>query len=370
MADRIPFVDLQRGHQALGGALEARVIEVVRSGRYVLGPQVERLEQAMADYLGVDHAIAVGSGSDALRLSLVALDIGVGDEVITTPFTFAATLEAIVHTGATPVLVDIDPDTYNLDPRAVAAAVTTNTRAILPVHLFGLPADMGRICALASRRGLAVVEDCAQSLGARIDGRPVGSFGDAAAFSFYPTKILGGIGDGGLIATGDARLARRLRRLRNHGDDGAGGYDMAGFNSRLDEIQAAVLTLKLDHLDARVARRRRIAARYNQQLLATGAQLPTAGAGVTHAYGYYTLSVAKRDRLREQLGNAGIGSALYYASPLHLHPRLAATSRFGALPRTEAAAARCLSLPIFPELSDAEVDYVALSAARCLTQGA
>lgn len=302
MADRIPFVDLQRGHQALGGALEARVIEVVRSGRYVLGPQVERLEQAMADYLGVDHAIAVGSGSDALRLSLVALDIGVGDEVITTPFTFAATLEAIVHTGATPVLVDIDPDTYNLDPRAVAAAVTTNTRAILPVHLFGLPADMGRICALASSRGLAVVEDCAQSLGARIDGRPVGSFGEAAAFSFYPTKILGGIGDGGLIAT--------------------------------------------------------------------GAQLPTAGAGVTHAYGYYTLSVAKRDRLREQLGNAGIGSALYYASPLHLHPRLAATSRFGALPRAEAAATRCLSLPIFPELSDAEVDYVALSAARCLTQGA
>ena len=192
MADRIPFVDLQRGHQALGGALEARVIEVVRSDRYVLGPQVERLEQAMADYLGVDHAIAVGSGSDALRLSLVALDIGVGDEVITTPFTFAATLEAIVHTGATPVLVDIDPDTYNLDPRAVAAAVTTNTRAILPVHLFGLPADMGRICALASRRGLAVVEDCAQSLGARIDGRPVGSFGDAAAFSFYPGKNLGG----------------------------------------------------------------------------------------------------------------------------------------------------------------------------------
>ena len=302
MADRIPFVDLQRGHQALGGALEARVIEVVRSGRYVLGPQVERLEQAMADYLGVDHAIAVGSGSDALRLSLVALDIGVGDEVITTPFTFAATGEAIVHTGATPVLVDIDPDTYNLDPRAVAAAVTTNTRAILPVHLFGLPADMGRICALASSRGLAVVEDCAQSLGARIDGRPVGSFGEAAAFSFYPTKILGGIGDGGLIAT--------------------------------------------------------------------DAQLPTAGAGVTHAYGYYTLSVAKRDRLREQLGNAGIGSALYYASPLHLHPRLAATSRFGALPRAEAAATRCLSLPIFPELSDAEVDYVALSAARCLTQGA
>ena len=207
-----------------------------------------------------------------------------------------------MHTGATPVLVDIDPDTYNLDPRAVAAAVTTNTRAILPVHLFGLPADMGRICALASRRGPAVVEDCAQSLGARIDGRPVGSFGDAAAFSFYPTKILGGIGDGGLIAT--------------------------------------------------------------------GAQLPTAGAGVAHAYGYYTLSVAKRDRLREQLGNAGIGSALYYASPLHLHPRLAATSRFSALPRAEAAATRCLSLPIFPELSDAEVDYVALSAARCLTQGA
>lgn len=370
MAERIPFVDLRREHLALGRLLEARLIEVARSGRYVLGPYVECLERAMADYLGVDHAIAVGSGSDALRLSLVALDIGVGDEVITTPFTFAATLEAIVHTGATPVPVDIDPATYNLDPRAVAAAVTANTRAVLPVHLFGLPADMQRICAIASSHGLAVVEDCAQSLGARIDGRPAGSFGTAAAFSFYPTKILGGIGDGGLIATGDAELARRLRGLRNHGDNGTGGYDSAGFNSRLDEIQAAVLMLKLDHLDARVARRRHIAARYNQLLAASGAQLPTAGAGVEHAYGCYTLGVAGRDRLRAQLGEAGIGSALYYARPLHLHPRLAAACRYGALPHAEAAAARCLSLPIFPELSDAEVDDVALTAAQCLERGA
>lgn len=370
MTERIPFADLRRAQLALGSALAARLIEVARSGRYVLGPQVECLEQAVADYLGVDHAIAVGSGSDALRLSLLALDIGPGDEVITTPFTFAATLAAIAHCGATPVLVDIDPDTYNLDPQAVAAAVTANTRAILPVHLFGLPADMGRICAVASRHRLAVVEDCAQALGARIAGRAVGSFGTAAAFSFYPTKILGGIGDGGLVATGDPELARRLRRLRNHGDDGGGGCDPAGYNSRLDEIQAAVLRLKLDHLDARLARRRQIAARYHRRLAATGAQLPVAGAGVEHAYGYYTLGVANRDRLRARLADAGIGSALYYARPLHLHPQLAAVSRFGALPHAEAAAARCLSLPIFPELSDAEVDEVALTVARWLKRGA
>jgi dTDP-4-amino-4,6-dideoxygalactose transaminase len=363
---QVPFVDLQRQHAAFAPAIEQHIVEVARSGGFVLGRNVAALEVAIAGYLGVDHAVACGSGTDALHLALAGLGIGQGDEVITTPFTFAATIEAIEYLGGTPVLVDIDRDTYNIDPAPLEAAITERTRALLPVHLFGLPADMQRIGAIAADHDLLVVEDCAQSLGARLAGQRVGSFGDAAALSFYPTKTLGGFGDGGMVVTRHEDTDRRLRLLRNHGIGAGGEHLVLGYNSRLDEVQAAVVRLKLERLDAMNDRRRQIAEHYNQVLGQAGAVVPTAPDGSHHVFGYYTILVSDRDALRERLGQAGVSTALYYGKPLHRQTHFAQTCRFDDLSVAERVAGQCLSLPIFPEMTDEEIDFVAQTTARLL----
>jgi dTDP-4-amino-4,6-dideoxygalactose transaminase len=363
----VPFVDLKRAYAALGSEFDHHILQVAKSGAYVMGKNVAALETAAAEYLGVNHTVAVGSGTDALHLAMAALGIGRDDEVITTSFTFAATVEAIQYVGATAVLVDIDRESMNIDAGLIDNAVTPRTRAILPVHLFGQPADMNRIMTIAEIRGLAVIEDCAQCFGASADGSVAGSFGDAGAFSFYPTKTLGCFGDGGMIATNDTETDRRLRGLRNHGFSDKGEHVTLGFNSRLDELQAAVLRVKLPLTDAMNERRRHIARHYNSVLSEAGVNVPQPGDGIQHVYGNYTICVSNRDTLRKRLREAGIATAVYYDKPLHQHPYFSNTCRFTELPIAERLARQCISLPIFPEMTDAEVDYVATTTARLLT---
>jgi len=363
---KIPFLDLARAYEAHAAEFDACMRDVARSGHYVLGPNVSALEDAAADYLGVKHALACGSGTDALHLALAGLDVGAGDEVITSPFTFAATVEAIEYVGATPVLVDIDADSYNIDPLMISAAVTENTRAILPVHMFGLPADMRPVMDIARKHDLLVVEDCAQSFGAALDGIRVGAIGTAGAHSFYPTKTMGCLGDGGLVSTNADDVDGRMRELRNHGIGEGGEHVRLGFNSRLDEIQAALLRVRLQYIDACNDRRRQIAAHYNEVLSAAGAKTPSEFPGAHHVYGYYTIIVDDRDGLRGRLGEAGVATALYYPKPLHRHAHFSGTCRFDALAVAERIAGGCLSLPVFPEMTDDEVEYVATTVAAAL----
>ncbi len=363
---KVPFLDLARSYEAIADEADACMLAVPRSGAYVLGPNVSALEEEVARYLGMAYAVGVNSGTDALHLAVPALGIQCGDEVITTPFTFAATLEAIQYHGATPVLVDIDPATYNMDPSGIEAAITERTKAIMPVHMFGLPADMPAIMEIARRHELKVIEDCAQSFGAAIGDRRVGSFGDAGAFSYYPTKTLGGIGDGGMVAVHDTDADERLRELRNHGI-GAGEHVRLGYNSRLDELQAAILRIRLKHIDAMNDRRRVIAAHYNEVLGAAGARVPEAPDGHRHVYGYYTIQVEDRDALRERLGKAGIATALYYPKSLHRHVHFAKTCRYDKLDTAARVAESVVSLPVFPEMTDEEVDYVARTTADLLS---
>ena len=362
----VPFLDLGRAHAPYAAEIEARLRRVAESGHYVLGPNVSEFEKAAAEYLGVKHAVGVASGTDALHLALIAAGIGPGDEVITTPFTFAATAEAIQYVGGTPVLVDIDPGTFNIDVNLVERAITPKTRAILPVHLFGLPADMTRIMRIAEAHGLEVIEDCAQSLGARVGDRETGSIGTANAFSMYPTKTLGAYGDAGMVTTNSADIDRVLRELRNHGIGKGGEHGMLGFNSRLDEMQAAVLCVKLPQLDAMNERRREIATHYND-VFAGKAQLQQLTEDDYHVYGYYTMCVPNRDSLREKLKARGVATALYYGKPLHAHKHFAGTCRFEAMPNAEQIAGEAVSLPVFPEMTDAEVDYVASTTASLLS---
>ncbi len=364
---KVPVLDLGRAYEAHAAEFDARMNEVARSGGYVMGKNVAGLESEVARYLGVAHGIAVGSGTDALHLALAGLGLGPGDEVITTPFTFAATVEAIEYVGAQPVLADIDEDTFNLDTGLLEDAITPDTRAIIPVHLFGLPAEMREITAIAERHDLLVIEDCAQSFGAALDGRATGSFGHAGAFSFYPTKTMGCLGDGGMIGTNDAGLNERLKQLRNHGIGDQGEHVRLGFNSRLDEIQAALLRVKLAHIDAMNERRREIAAHYNAVLSAAGAKTQASIEGAHHVYGYYTILVDDRDALRTRLADKGVATALYYAKALHRHTHFSTTCRFESLDVAARVAGQCVSLPIFPEMTDDEVDYVASTTAALLT---
>jgi len=366
---QVPFLDLARQHAAFQPEIDRRIADVAASGAFILGPEVTALERDIADYLGVAHAVGCNSGTDALHLALAALGVGPGDEVITTPFTFAATVEAIEYVGATPVLVDIEADSYNLNPECVREAITEHSRALIPVHLFGLPADMDTLGRLAGEHGLVVVEDVAQGLGARLGDRMAGSLGDAGALSFYPTKTLGGFGDGGMVVCDAENTAQRLRRLRAHGIGANGEHVMLGYNSRLDEVQATVVRLKLEHLDAMNARRRVIAQRYNQALGAVGAVVPNAPDGAHHVYGYYTLRVPDRDAMRAELGRRGVATALYYGKPLHQHRHFAESCRTHPMPVAEHVAAECLSLPIFPEMRDEEVAYVAETVADLLRSG-
>lgn len=359
----IPFLDLKAQYATIAPELEAAVLDALRGCNFVLGAPVERFEAEFAAFAGIRHAIAVSSGTAALHLALLAAGIGPGDEVITVPTTFVATLAAIRYAGATPVLVDVDPLTWNMDPAGIAAAVTERTRAIMPVHFHGRLADMRAICAIADTHGLTVIEDAAQAHGAMRDGRSAGSFGRLGCFSFYPGKNLGAAGEGGMVVTDDDALAETLRSLRDWGQRGKHNHVMLGYNYRMDAVQGAVLGVKLPHLPAWNAARRALANRYDAGL---PPGLPRAAGpfGADHSAHVYALRSDDRAGLQMRLAEAGIGTNIHYPLPVHLQPAFADLGHGpGAFPVAEAYAATTLSLPLYPELPEASVDAVIAAVA-------
>jgi dTDP-4-amino-4,6-dideoxygalactose transaminase len=363
---QVPFVDLQIQHRELSVELHAAIDGVLGSGHFILGEAVDRFESAFARYVGARHAVGVGSGLSAIELALEAHGIGPGDEVITAANTYIATVLAISAVGAQPVLVDADPRTYVIDPAAAAAAVTPRTRAIVPVHLYGQPVDLEAIGAVARRHSLVIVEDAAQAHGARSRGRMIGSAGNTAAFSFYPSKNLGACGDGGMVVTDDERVAEKIRLLRNYGQRQKYLHALQGTNSRLDSLQAAFLAVKLPHLDRWNAARRRHAARYSS-LLGSVVGTPAAAADVEHVYHLYVIETDRRDDMQKRLGAAGVQTGIHYPIPVHLQEAYASLGyRAGSFPVTEAAADRILSLPMYPELTDAQTAYVARQVQEAL----
>ncbi len=348
--------------------IDAAVSGVLERGWYILGKEVRQFEAEFAAYLGVGFAVGVGSGTEALNVALAACGIGPGDEVITVAHTAVATVAAVELCGATPVLVDIEREHYTLDPRRLERAITPRTKAIVPVHLYGLPADLDPILSVAQKHGLRVIEDCAQAHGALYQGRRVGSFGALACFSFYPTKNLGAFGDGGMVVTNDPALAERARLLREYGWAERYVSHLRGWNSRLDELQAAVLRVKLRHLDADNAARARLAEKYDEQLANTGLTLPTGRPEATHAYHLYVVRTARRDELQTFLKARGVGALVHYPVPVHLQPAYAGRLPGSAdLPETERAAREVLSLPMYPELTEAE-QQVVVEAVRAFCQ--
>ena len=361
----VPLLDLKRQHLPLRDQIEASLMRVCDSGWFVLGPDVNDLEKALAEYCGVRHAVGCASGSDALLLSLMAVDVGPGDEVILPSFTFFATASSVSRLGAKPVFADIDPDTFNIDPTEVRRLISPATKAVLPVHLFGQCADLDAVCQIAEAADIAVMEDAAQAIGAELNGRRAGAMGDIGCFSFYPTKNLGGAGDGGMLTTDSDELAERLRLLRVHGMHSRYYHEVVGINSRLDSFQAAILNIKLPHLDEWTVMRQENAARYHQLFSEAGLDrtvgLPVTAPGRRHVWNQYVIRVPdqRRDELLEFLGEARIGSGIYY--PLGLHEqecfRYLGYER-GDLPQTDRAAEEVLALPIFPELAAAEQQFV------------
>ncbi len=355
----VPMVDLKKQFREIKGDVLNVLTEILESSKYILGSKVSDLEKKVADYHGTGEAIGVASCTDALHLSLDALGIETGDEVITTPFTFFATVEAILYTGATPVFVDIEPDTLNIDAGRIEANITEKTKAILPVHLFGHPADMGEIMKIAKKNRLKVIEDCAQSFGARIIGKKAGSIGDAGCFSFYPSKNLGAYGDGGMIILNNPRVAEIIRELRNHGSRGSYRHKRVGYNSRLDEIQAGILLVKLVYIDEYNEKRRRNASFYNS-LLSGKVKCPVEKEGAYHVYHQYTIMAPKRNKIQQKLKEEDISSVVYYPVPLHLQEALKFLGyNRGDFPIAEKAAREVLSLPMYPELEEPAIARIA-----------
>jgi len=377
---QVPLLDLKPQYQALRGQIEAALERVCESQQFILGPAVKELERRIAEYSGCRHGIGVSSGTDALLVALMALEIGTGDEVITSPYTFFATAGTIARVGARPLFCDIDPRTYNLAPDAVRAFVAERcelqngqlrnrgtggrVRALMPVHLYGQVADMPALMQIARRYGLKVIEDAAQSIGARdAEGRAACTFGDIGCLSFFPTKNLGAFGDAGMCVTSDAGLAERLEVLRVHGGKPKYHHALIGGNFRLDELQAAVLNVKLPHLDAWSAARQHNAAYYDRtfaaQSLGDAVEIPRAQPRARHVYNQYVVRVRERDRLRAHLAEQGVGTEIYYPVPLHLQPCFAYLGhRIGEFPQAERAARETLALPIYPELTEEQLQYV------------
>jgi dTDP-4-amino-4,6-dideoxygalactose transaminase len=356
----IPMVDLRRQYHALKKEMDAAVIDVLEQTQFILGPNVSRLEEDVAAYHGLPHAVGVANGTDALLLALRACGISAGDEVITTPFTFIATAEVIAQLNARPVFVDIRPDSFNIDADKITEKITSRTKAIIPVHLFGHPADMKPIMALAQKHNLKVIEDCAQAFGATYQGQKVGTFGDAGCFSFFPSKNLAGYGDGGMVIAKDQEIAKQIKALRNHGSFVRYYHHAVGYNSRLDEIQAAIIRIKLKNIDQFNAARRANAAAYCKAITRKDISLPSTQAGCEHVFHQFTLRVKNRDILAKALQDKDIASAVYYPVPLHnqevflqLYPSPA------EMPQTEACAMDVLSLPMFPELTKEEISLIA-----------
>ncbi len=349
----IPLVDLRRQYASIRPEIDEAVARVLESGQFALGPEVAAFEREFSAYCGTGHGIAVNSGTSALHLALLAAGAGPGDEVITVPFTFIATVAAIRYTGATPVFVDIDPRTRTMDANRVERAITARTKAVIPVHLFGHPADLDPLLALARRHEVTVIEDASQAHGAEYRGRRVGGVGDLGCFSFYPTKNLGACGEGGIVVTDDDGHARAIRALRSWGDDERHPGPRAGFNYRMEGLQGAVLRVKLRHLPGWTEARRRIAAAYDRALAPTGVTVPAARPDVRHVYNCYAVETPHRDPLRRALAADGVRTGLHYPIPIHLQPCCADLGgSAGDHPHAEAAAARTLTLPMYPELPD------------------
>jgi dTDP-4-amino-4,6-dideoxygalactose transaminase len=352
----IPFVALDREYNHIRSDVHDAIQSVLEDQWFVLGDNVERFEQRFADYIDSTHAVSVNSGSDALQLALEALDIGAGDEVIVPSHTFVATANAVVQAGAEPVFVDVDPETYCIDPEGVRAAVTEDTAAVIPVHLYGHPADMDELLTIAEETDIAVVEDACQAHGATYQGEPVGSFGDIGCFSFYPTKNLGAYGDGGAVVTDDEDLATKIAKLRNVGQSSKYHHEYVGYNSRLDEIQAAVLNIKLDYLDEWNQRRREVADIYNEYL--DDVVTPVERDGATHVYHLYVVRTEQRDSLREYLDEQNVGTLIHYPIPTHKQPAYADSGDM-TLPVTERITDKIVSLPMHPWLDPEETKTVA-----------
>jgi len=363
---KVPILDLAAERAETGAEVAAAIERVIASGHFILGPEGAALEQEIAALVGVPHAVACNSGTDALHLALRAAGVGPGDEVVTPAFTFIATAEAISYVGATPVFADVDPASFNLTAETLERALTPGTRAVIVVHLFGQCAPMPAIAELCARRGIVLVEDCAQAIGADWEGRQAGAWGEFGCFSFYPTKNLGAYGDAGLITTREARHDARLRMLRHHGSRQTYLHEEIGYNSRLDELQAAVLRAKLPHLARFTAQRQKHAARYRELLAGARLQLPAAHGRGAHVYHQFTVRVANRDAARKALTEAGVGSGVYYPIPLHRQPVY--EKEFGglSLPAAEAAAHEVLSLPVYPQLTDEQIRHVCGTLRACL----
>ncbi len=365
----IPMVDLKIQYEAIKDEIDAAVQGVIRSTAFILGPQGKTLEKAVASYHGVRHAVGVASGTDALHLALIAAGVGKGDEVITTPFTFIATAEAVSYVGGVPVFADIRPDTFNIDVPAIERKITKRTKAIIPVHLYGHAAEMGPLMEIARKHKLKVIEDCAQSFGATSGSKKTGAFGDLGCFSFFPSKNLGCYGDGGMVITDDDAVAERLLALRNHGSKVRYYHDEVGFNSRLDEVQAAVLNVKMQRIDQYNAGRRRSAGWYTRELSVPGITTPVELPGNQHVFHQYTIRLKDRDRVKELLDKMGVSSMIYYPVPLHLqHAYRDLGMREGSLPVAEAAAREVLSLPMYPELTEAQVKSVCEAVKKAVGQ--
>lgn len=373
----IPPIDLTRQYNSIGKEVSAAVQDVLTSGRYIGGPLVESFEQQFADYLGAIECVACNSGTDALYLALRALEIGPGDEVITTPFTFIATAEVITAVGATPVFIDIDAQTFNLDVNQIAAAITDKTKAIMPVHLFGQPVNMSAVMNIAQAHGIAVIEDCAQATGAQWQGKKVGSIGHIGCFSFFPTKNLGACGDGGAVITNDKSIAVSIRKLREHGMANRYCHEATGINSRLDSLQAAILQIKLRYLDRWNDARHEVATYYHQLLNPVpGVVIPQEIDGGRSVWNQYTIRLTQdsrssnyRDEVRTQLQQLGVSSMVYYPLPLHLQPVYKTLGYpMGQLPVTEQTCHEVLSLPMFPELSFEEQQQVVYALKDCLVK--
>ncbi|HOW57631.1 MAG TPA: DegT/DnrJ/EryC1/StrS family aminotransferase [Smithellaceae bacterium] len=357
----IPMVDLKRQYHALKTEIDAAVADVLEQTQFILGPNVANLENEVAAYHGLPYAIGVANGTDALLLALRACGIKAGDEVITTPFTFIATAEVVAELNAKPVFADIRPDTFNIDSRLIEEKITKKTKAIIPVHLFGQAADMKTIMEIAGKYQLKVIEDCAQAFGARYQGQLTGTIGDAGCFSFFPSKNLGGYGDGGMVITQNEDIARQIKMLRNHGSSVRYHHAAVGYNSRLDEIQAAILRVKLQRINQYNASRRRNAAAYckamdnNKNII-----LPTEAAGCEHVYHQFTIRSGNRDALAEALKENNIASAVYYPVPLHQQEVFVKIyGQSAKLAQSESCAGEVISLPMFPELTYEEIRFIA-----------
>lgn len=365
----VPFVDLRAQYAAIAPEIQAALQKVLERADFILGDEVAQFETEFARYIGVDHAVGVGSGLAALELALRAYGIGPRDEVITTANTYIATVLAILAVGARPVLVDVNPQSYNLDPAGASAAVTSRTRAIIPVHLFGQAADLDAILGLAQRHNLIVIEDAAQAHGALYHGKRVGGFGHAAAFSFYPAKNLGAYGDGGLVATRDRQIAEKIAQLRNYGQRAKYHHVVAGTNSRLDTLQAAILRVKLRHLDDWNQARQNHAETYDRMLRGAPVQCPAVSDRRAHVYHIYAIQADGRDELQTALSAQGISTGIHYPIPLHLQEACRSLGfREGEFPVTEKASARMLSLPMYAELTREQIEYVAEACHEALQQ--